>query len=70
MNNLMSLRSIFARVSVCFVFSIFIIFSFSFGGARSAVADEIRVAALKFGTINWVLDVIKTANLMRNILFK
>ena len=63
MNNLMSLRSIFARVSVCFVFSIFIIFSFSFGGARSAVADEIRVAALKFGTINWVLDVIKNRKL-------
>ncbi len=59
MNNLMSLRSIF-------VFSLFFGFSsllFSFAGANAVSAKEIRVAALKFGTVNWVLDVIKNYKL-------
>lgn len=39
-------------------------------GVRGAAAAELRVAALKFGTVNWVLDVIKLRALEKKHNFK
>ena len=46
------------------------LFGFSFVGGSVASAAEVRVAALQFGTVNWVLDVIKLRKLDEKYSFK
>ncbi|GAA6210569.1 ABC transporter substrate-binding protein [Hyphomicrobiales bacterium 4NK60-0047b] len=75
MNNLMSFKTRFFRILGYPVIAIFITFFFFFSdsklfGSSVANASEVRVAALQFGTVNWVLDVIKLRKLDEKYSFK